>query len=143
MPSRRQDFDMIFLLAYPSKARQIMPALNYYYAGDIPVFATSSVYSGHANILKDKDLNGIIFCDLPWVFSHQMSVKNWPEQFNSYNRLYALGRESYALTTQINQLLLFPLNKSNFSLKENQQITHLLEWGQFKEGKVYSLNKTV
>ncbi|MER1812194.1 penicillin-binding protein activator, partial [Proteus mirabilis] len=39
LTSRRQDFDMIFLLAYPSKARQIMPLLKYYYAGDVPVFA--------------------------------------------------------------------------------------------------------
>jgi len=142
--SRRQDFDMIFLLAYPSKARQIMPLLKYYYAGDVPVYATSSVYGGSANALKDKDLDGVIFCDIPWVFSHQMGSKNWPEQFNSYNRLYALGMDSYALATQLNQLLLFPTDGSRESngtlfLQPSQQVARVLEWGQFKQGLAHSL----
>ncbi|HAU1320582.1 TPA: ABC transporter substrate-binding protein [Legionella pneumophila] len=146
--SRRQDFDMIFLLAYPSKARQIMPLLKYYYAGDVPVYATSSVYSGSANALKDKDLDGVIFCDIPWVFSHQMGTKNWPEQFNSYNRLYALGMDSYILATQLNQLMLFPADGSNDStgilyLKPTQQVARVLEWGQFKQGLAHSLGDTV
>lgn len=142
--SRRQDFDMIFLLAYPSKARQIMPLLKYYYAGDVPVYATSSVYAGSANALKDKDLDGLIFCDIPWVFSHQMGTRNWPEQFNSYNRLYALGMDSYALATQLNQLMLFPADGSKdkngtLYLKSTQQVARVLEWGQFKQGLAHSL----
>lgn len=138
-PSRRQDFDMIFLLAYPSKARQIMPLLKYYYAGDMPVYATSAAYAGTADAKKDKDLNGLIFCDMPWVFGHQAGNRNWPEQFNSYNRLYALGMDSYALATQLNQLLLFPAMGVNeksgvLYLNSSQQITRVLAWGQFRQG---------
>jgi outer membrane PBP1 activator LpoA protein len=148
LSSRRQDFDMIFLLAYPSKARQIMPLLKYYYAGDVPVYATSSVYSGNANALKDKDLDGVIFCDIPWVFSHQMGARNWPEQFNSYNRLYALGMDSYALATQLNSLILFPADGSRDTngtlyLNSNQQVARVLEWGQFEQGLAHSLGETV
>lgn len=143
-PSRRQDVDMVFLLAYPSRARQIVPLLKYYYANDIPVYATSSVYSGNANALKDKDLDGIVFCDIPWVFSHQMGARNWPEQFNSHNRLYALGKNSYELSTQLNQLLLFPAdgNKDEggvLYLMPNQQVARVFEWGQFKQGLAHSL----
>ncbi len=146
--SRRQDFDMIFLLAYPSKARQFMPLLKYYYAGNVPVYATSSVYGGNANALKDKDLDGLIFCDIPWVFAHQMGERNWPEQLNSYNRLYALGVDSYALATQLNQLILFPANGSKDTtgtlyLKPSQQVARILEWGQFRQGLVHSLGETV
>jgi outer membrane PBP1 activator LpoA protein len=146
--SRRQDFDMIFLLAYPSKARQIMPLLKYYFAADVPVFATASVYGGNANALKDKDLDGIIFCDIPWVFSHQMARRNWPEQFNSYNRLYSLGKDSYALATQLNQLMLFPADELTTGdgilyLKPSQHVAHVLEWGQFRRGVVHSLGGTV
>ncbi len=146
--SRRQDFDMIFLLAYPSKARQIMPLLKYYYAGDVPVYATSSVYGGNANALKDKDLDGVIFCDIPWVFAHQMGSRNWPEQLNSYNRLYALGMDSYALATQLNQLILFPADGSRddttgtLYLKPSQQVARVLEWGQFRQGLAHSLGET-
>ena len=143
-PSRRQDFDVIFLLAYPSYARQIMPLLNYYYAGDIPVYATSAVYAGTPNAMRDRDLEGLVFCDMPWVFTHQMGNKNWPEQFNSYNRLYALGVDSYALSTQLNQLLLFPsMGVSDQSgvmyLNSSQQIERLFAWGQFKNGAAHPL----
>ncbi|MCW8497600.1 penicillin-binding protein activator [Fluoribacter dumoffii] len=146
--SRRQDFDMIFLLAYPTKARQIMPLLNYYYAGDIPVYATSSVYSGSANPLKDKDLDGIIFCDIPWVFGHQAGTRNWPEQFNSYNRLYALGIDSYTLATQLNQLMLFPADQSQqgegvLYLNPPQHVARVMEWGKFRQGLAHSLGETV
>lgn len=139
-PRRRQDFDMIFLLAYPSKARQIMPLLRYYYAGDVPVYATSSVYGGQVNAMKDRDLNGIIFCDMPWVFHHNMGRKNWPEQLNSYNRLYALGMDSFALSSQLNQLLLFPAmgvsDKSGILYLNGQgQVSRILAWGQFRQGK--------
>ncbi|WP_165475040.1 penicillin-binding protein activator [Legionella yabuuchiae] len=144
-PRRRQDFDMIFLLAYPSKARQIMPLLRYYYAGDVPVYSTSSVYGGHPNSLKDRDLNGIIFCDMPWVFEHNLGYKNWPEQLNSYNRLYALGMDSFELSGQLNQLLIFPAmgvrDKSGILyLNPNGQIARISAWGQFKQGLVEPMN---
>lgn len=146
-PTRRQDFDMIFLLAYPTKARQIMPLLKYYYAGNVPVYATSNVYGGSENTIKDRDLNGIIFCDMPWVFSHQMGNRNWPEQFNSYNRLYALGMDSYALSNQLNQLILFPAlgvnDKSGvLYLNPSHQIARILSFGQFRQGVAQPLNDT-
>lgn len=147
-PRRRQDFDMVFLLAYPSKARQIVPLLKYYYAGDVPVYATSSVFGGTADTMKDRDLNGVIFCDMPWVFAHQAGHRNWPEQLNSYNRLYALGMDSHALATQLNQLMLFPTMGTSDSsgvlyLKTPRQIARILEWGQIRQGLAVPLEKTV
>ena len=144
-PRRRQDIDMVFLVAYPSTARQVMPLLKYYYAGDLPVYATSSVYTGSANSMKDRDLDGIIFCDMPWVFNHQMGSRNWPEQFNSYNRLYALGLDSYALSNQLNQLLLFPAlgvsdNSGVLYLSDKQQIARILVFGQFQQGLAHQLS---
>ena len=139
---RRQDFDMVFLLAYPSKARQIMPLLRYYYAGDVPVYSISTVYGGVKDTTRNQDLDGIIFCDMPWVFQTEDSThKNWPESLNSYNRLYALGKDSYALATQLNQLLLFPAMGVNESsgilyLNQAQQIARIVAWGQFKNGQV-------
>ncbi|WP_419419718.1 penicillin-binding protein activator [Legionella sp. D16C41] len=136
---RRQDFDMIFLLAYPSKARQIMPLLKYYFAGDIPVYATSSVYAGSKNVKEDKDLDGLIFCDMPWIFNYQAPNKKWPEQLNSYSRLYALGMDSYALSTQLKQLIASPdkgldNHSGQLYLNNGQQILRQLSWGKFNHG---------
>ncbi len=145
IPSRREDFDIIFLLAYPTKARQIMPLLKYYFAGNVPVYATSTVYGGSPDIMKDKDLDGIIFSDMPRVFASQAGSKNWPEQLNSYNRLYALGWDSFSLSSQLNKLLLFPAlgvdDKSGvLYLNRRQQIARVPAWGQFKGGVAVQLS---
>jgi len=142
---RRRDIDMIFLLAYPSKARQIMPLLQYYYASDLPVYGTSTVYSGSPDSMKDRDLDGIIFCDMPWVFNTQMGSRHWPEQLNSYNRLFALGFDSYRLASQLNQLLMFPaMGVSEASgvlyLSQGQTVSRILTWGQFRQGLVQTFN---
>ena len=144
---RRQDFDMIFLLAYPSTARQIMPLLRYYFAGDVPVYSTSTVYSGNTNTMQDKDLDGIIFCDMSWVFSHQLPNKNWPESLNSYNRLYAMGMDSYSLATELNRLILFPAmtvnnNTGVLYLNGAHQIGRILSWGQFRGGVAQLTSET-
>ena len=145
---RRQDFDVIMLIAYPSIARQIMPLIRYYFASDIPVYATSSIYSGVEDTTKDRDLNGIIFCDMPWVFTHQMGAEHhWAEQLNSYNRLYALGMDSFALSTQLNQLLLFPAiginNQSGvIYMTKNHKLARILAFGQFRQGKAHILDGT-
>lgn len=138
---RRQDFDVIVLVAYPSKARQIMPLLRYYFAGDIPIYATSAVYSGTENTAKDRDLDGIIFCDMPWIFNHPVMADqhHWAEQLNSYTRLYALGMDSYLLAGQLNHLLLFPAlgihEKSGIIyLTKSHELSRILVFGQFKNG---------
>jgi len=137
--NRRQDVDMIFLLAYPSKARQIMPLLRYYYAGDLPVYATSSVYSGAPDTMLNRDLDGIILGDMPWLFQHPKAQSVWPENLNSYNRLYALGLDSYTLTQDINLLRLFPASSAEYQtgilyLGPKNQIMRLLTWGHFQQG---------
>jgi outer membrane PBP1 activator LpoA protein len=66
-PYRRQDIDMIFLVATHHSARGIMPAFKFHRAGDLPVYSTSHVYTGTVNRELDSDLNGLVFCDLPWI----------------------------------------------------------------------------
>lgn len=135
-----ENFDMVFLLAYPSKAREIMPLLKYYDLGKAQVFATSSVYAGSIDASQDRDLDGIIFCDMSYVFTHNLPNKHWPEQLNSYSRLYALGLDSAILVENINKLLLFPAMGVNnqgelLYLTHDNQVVRLLTWGTFRHGK--------
>ena len=140
VPLRRQDFDVIILVAYPSVARQIVPLIKYYYAGNVPIYATSNIYAGSPNAMKDRDLDGVIFCDMPWMFQvHNLSVRNWPEPLNSYTRLYALGMDSYLLSQRLNALLFFPalgLNDLVVYLSGGHHITRMLVFGQFRQGLV-------
>ena len=63
-PRRRQDIDMIFVVADDARtARLLVPQLRFYSAGDIPTFATSE--STIPATRGDNDLNGVIFADAP------------------------------------------------------------------------------
>lgn len=106
---RRQDVDMIFLAASPEMARQIKPLLNLYHAENLPVYATSAIYTGTPSPGKDHDLNGIRFCDMPWVLQHsaqlqdtyQMTAKLWPGSSNRSPRFFAMGMDAYQLAHQL------------------------------------------
>lgn len=138
--ARRQDFDMVFVLAWPQKGRQLIPLLRYYYAGDTAIFATSNIYAGNPNPLGDRDLDGVIFCDVPGMLTADASpeaTRNWPEELNSYARLYALGQESWQLARQLRQLMVLPAiagAKSTLYLNPEQQIAHRMDFAKFVNG---------
>ena len=46
------NIDMIFLLALPSYARQVPPMLDFYYAGNLPIYGTSHLYEGSPSPLR-------------------------------------------------------------------------------------------
>lgn len=143
-PYRRQDIDMIFLAATHSSARGIMPAFKFHHAGDVPVYSTSAVYTGKENIERDRDLNGLIFCDLPWILQNTSPLgdvfkENWPKQIN-YTRLFALGVDAYHLVHNLNHLNnndygSYEGQTGKIQLDENNRITRKLLWAKFEKGR--------
>lgn len=121
VPRRRKDADAIALIALPQQARIIRPMLKYYYAGNIPVYSISLLYSGR-NSRNNRDLRGIIFCTMPWMLLNpedlssklltirQRILKLWPSSFHRHPKLYALGIDAYDLIGSLNQLSLSPQN---------------------------------
>jgi len=109
---RRADVDMIFLIADPAQARQIKPTLAFHYAGDIPVYATSHIYSGVPNPSADRDLNGVRFNTMPWLFdtqSHEKKMIDGAVKSSAiYSRLHALGVDAYRLSPRLPQLAQIP-----------------------------------
>ena len=107
-PRRRQDIDMVFMLAHPQQARSLTPLLAYHYAGDIPVYGTSRLYSGYDDPKRDRDINGVRFTDMPWILnSHSplfQQISRELPQSQQYRRLYALGIDSFQLYPRIRQL---------------------------------------
>ncbi len=102
---RRQDADFIFAVAVPDDARQLLPQLRFYRAGDLPVYSTSHVFSGIVDNEKDGDLEDIIFVDIPWLLDtrRQLSAiqetlnRHWSQDKSNYRRLYALGIDAWHL----------------------------------------------
>jgi len=143
IPYRRQDIDMIFLAATHRSARSIMPAFKFHHAGDLPVYSTSHVYTGKVNRELDRDLNGLIFCDMPWVLHNdsplsKVFTKNWPQQ-ESFTRLFALGIDAYHLVYNLDYLknkgyAFYDGQTGNIQLDDNNRITRKLLWAKFENG---------
>lgn len=145
-PRRREDVDLIVLAAPPEQARQLKPLFEFYYANDIPVFATSSVYHGKENPKKDRDINGIVFCDMPGIIDPNQSQvlaellnKYGHTQGDQYARLFAMGVDAYQLTLTINELKRDPRSRVQgatglLSISSNNEIKRQLSWAQFKGG---------
>ena len=108
-PRRRKDVDMIFLAARPQEARSLKPILAFHYGGNIPVYATSHIYSGRRQWRKDSDLNGIVFSDMPWILEPDQPLKSMLQKFlpaesDRYGRMHAFGADAFRLISRLGQL---------------------------------------
>lgn len=149
---RRQDIDIIFLAAPPQTARQVQPLLRFYYAGNLPVYATSWIYSGIPNSKKYRDLNGVIFCDIPWSIEHSSQnqrtkryfAKSWPSSYRRYSRLYALGSDAYVISTSLEPIkaltdLGIYAKTGMLHSNDQQRLKYHLQWGKFTQGNAVKL----
>jgi outer membrane PBP1 activator LpoA protein len=147
-PRTRQDADFIFLAARPQKARQIRPQLKFYRAGNIPILATSHIYTGVEQADLDRDLGKISFVDTPWLLDNSQEgslsrkelVKLIPEVRGRYARLYAMGIDSYNLLSQLQSLReqpgrLFNGKSGAIYLDHRNRLHRLLAWADMKQGK--------
>jgi outer membrane PBP1 activator LpoA protein len=66
-PRRNEDMDFLFLAANYEQARQVVPQLRFFQAHDLPLYATSYVYSGKPEPAVDTDLDGLVFGDMKWM----------------------------------------------------------------------------
>ncbi len=115
-PRRRQDVDFIFLLANPAEGRQIKPTLSFHFAGDVPVYAMPSIYDGGGNPVANRDLNGILFNDAPWILDDKDPLKQsatqiWTVASGPIQRLRAMGVDSFRLYLRLEQLRQFPYTR--------------------------------
>ncbi|MNP33675.1 Penicillin-binding protein activator LpoA precursor [compost metagenome] len=148
-PARRQDIDFIFLAATPQQAQQIKPTLAFQYAGDVPVYSTSHLYAAGNDQAQYQDLNGIRFCETPWLLNgddplRQQVGNQWPQAGGSLGRLYAMGADAYRLAPRLAQLKALPDTQvdglsGRLSLNPARRIERQLPWAEFRDGQVQRL----
>ncbi|NIB40085.1 ABC transporter substrate-binding protein [Pseudomaricurvus alkylphenolicus] len=151
-PRRRQDADMIFLVARPNEARQIKPTLDFHYASKLPVYATSHIYGGTSDQKIDRDLNNIRFSTLPWFFdrdsAEKRSINAAANPAPSYQRLYALGVDSFQLYPRLKQLQqsaetrLYGVTGS-LSMTMDRRIERQQIWAQMRNGRASAMPMVV
>ncbi len=147
-PRRRKDVDMIFIAGSPRQARLLRPQLDFHHAKDLPVYATSHAYSGVENIRADRDLNGLIYCDIPWVLSEANSNPQLREHLDEllpkaaqrYPRLVALGIDTYHIVPYLKRLSSRNYERyegftGNLYIDENRRVHRELKWARFVGGR--------
>jgi len=146
---RRQDSDFLFFKASVQQARRIKPFIDFYYAHDLPLYSTSSIYNGKEDPLLDRDLDKVLFCDIPWLLTNDFNmVKNrqqisaiWPDSTQSRSaRLFALGYDLFTLIPELSKLRNFPLYQKQglsglLSVNQSGHVQRTLSWARFINGK--------
>lgn len=115
IPRRRQDIDFIYLIANPRQGRQIRPTLDFYFAESLPIIAYPSIYDGSDNADINRDLNGIIFLDAPWLLQQSNSFKelvssSFRRTAGPLERLRAMGIDSFRLHDRLTQFTTSEIN---------------------------------
>lgn len=146
-PRRREDADFILLAANPLKARQIRPQFQFHHAADIPIYATSSIYTGTPAPDQDQDLEGIKFPDIPWLLVNEGDsplardnlARTLPDSQGAYRRLYAMGIDSFRLLPHLGRLQsasqeTLEGKTGNLYLDSIRQIHRQLVWAVMENG---------
>jgi hypothetical protein len=146
-PRRRQDASFVFMAADAQQGRLLHPQISFHRALDLPVYATSSIFSGKPDPIYDADLNGIIFGDMPWMISKDERITvlratlqdGWPGQHTQLDRLFALGMDAYRIMPQLNHLLNDPLTRVNgasggITVDRGGRVHRQLIWAKFENG---------
>jgi outer membrane PBP1 activator LpoA protein len=144
---RRQDVGFIFLVADAPDGRLIKPQLDYDHADTLPVYSTSTIFTGRPDPVYDRDLDGIKFGDMPWMLvgngrmaKLRASLPHAKQyDFSPLARLYAFGADAEGLVGRLDRLSLGGGGRYNgltgaLSLKRDNVIRRQLVWAQFQKG---------
>jgi len=148
-PRKRQDIDMIFVAADANASRLLFPQLRFYYAGDIPTYATSAI---HESNLNEPDLNGAFFPDTPSVLLENEKIlelkeslqTHWPQRTSPpWTRFYGFGFDAYRLIPLLYdesvKLSSVDALSGKLSLGKDRRIHRGLPVAQFRNGRPFSI----
>ena len=147
-PRRRQDAEFVFMLARPAQARLLRPLLRFHRAGDLPVYATSHPYTGIPDPRRDRDMDGLMFCGMPWLLDRTQArpalvqdlTALWPERMRRWPRLFALGIDAYEIIPVLSalasgELAWFEGVTGRLTLDNRGRLHRKLLWARFQGGE--------
>ncbi|OLO03779.1 penicillin-binding protein activator [Salinicola socius] len=151
--------DMLFLLALPSYARQVPPTLDFYYASNLPIYATSHLYEGTPQPRADHDLNGVQFLDIPWMIpdaavggTDALPFASTYQQLVGEGdpgllKLNAMGVDAYELARRLPLIQALPNTQifgatGTLQARDDGRIQRKLPWALFQSGSPQPLLTT-
>jgi outer membrane PBP1 activator LpoA protein len=146
-PRRRQDADFVLMVGQAQQVRLLRPLLRFHHASRLPVYATSQVYEGGGDPALDHDLDGLRFCDMPWILSSDHPglalraeiARLWPAQERRYGRLYAMGIDALQVAPYLRGLgdgtfARHPGVTGDLYLDRERRVHRDLQWAEFRNG---------
>jgi len=149
-PRRRDDINLVFVAARPEQARLLGPQLRFHRTGDLPIYATATIYDGD---VPPADLSGLRFCDMPWMLAQDGEAAAlrsqlrtlFPARPKEFTRLLALGHDAYTLVQLIERGQMqagsfFPAVSGTLSLRADGVITRGLNCAEIRNGRLVPLD---
>ena len=141
----------IFISMRPQQARLLLPQLRLAHV-TLPVVGTSHIYAGVDDASANRDLEGVEFCDAPWLFDVQPGLPNHgdiaaqlPAARGTSARLFAFGMDAWNLAPYLDWLRAHPgsyLPGASGQLTADQfgRIRRVLVWAKFQDGLARPVN---
>ncbi|RDI98397.1 penicillin-binding protein activator [Dyella solisilvae] len=141
----------VFISMRPQQARLLLPQLKLARV-NLPVIGTSHIYAGTDDAGANRDLEGVEFCDAPWLFDVQPGLPNrsdiaaqLPTARGTSARLFAFGMDAWNLAPYLDWLRAHPgsyLPGASGQLTADQfgRIRRVLVWARFQDGLARPLN---
>ena len=136
VPRRRLDIDAIVAFVDHAEFQSMLAALNYHYAGDVPLFVTeTAVRSGSTS----EFLSPVLFTASPWVIEDtplEMSVHEVLSPAIGSEALYAFGIDTYRMVTNwnhFNEMKWIFGSSGTLQIRDDGTISRTPLWGQLKD----------
>jgi outer membrane PBP1 activator LpoA protein len=142
----------VFISMRPQQARLLLPQLKLAGYSATPVFASSHVFGGNVNPGMDRDLDGVEFCDAPWLFDAVLGLPRYSDVANSLDsargagaRLFAMGLDAYTLVSYSDWLnghrdSYLPGATGQLTADGAGHVQRLLIWARFADGVAAPVN---
>jgi uncharacterized protein len=155
-PRRRGDIEFIFEASDAQTARLLRPQIRFYFAGDIPAYATSDAFEPDSS--ANQDLDGLNFPEMPWTLgsgladSVRLAARSaWPVGGPPRDRLFAFGFDAYRLLTALraappgSAAALSAISvdglTGQLSIDAGGRVRRELEWAQLRDGEPHLLSQ--
>lgn len=144
LPRARQDIQAIVALIDNVEANALVPALQFHFADQLPVYASSQVVRG-ARRAQLTELNGFLVSELPWYINDDSLYQSMREPFalvgNRFSALYALGADALRIALMIDVL---PRDGTSvmlgstgaLSLQADGRLKRQLSWARVRNGEI-------
>lgn len=146
-PVSQRPADYVFLIANARDGRLIKAQFDSNHLSTLPIYATSHVFTGRPDPRQDRDLDGIYFCDIPWLLhssdSGPLSATSMQAEIEKtapdFVKLIALGIDAYRLGKDMVPISsfrghLFDGATGLLTLQEGNRVQRQLECAQFDGG---------